>query len=168
LTEIANLGSLHLWKTENSERVFGDIHERDLRELAPGEHEVKWEAGTYRLGELMVVRPSRGRDSKTTRRFDVLGQCRAPDFGHQLLIGPPHEGILPMIYPQIAGPAYRQQSASEGVIPVGRGAEDVDHFEARPGQINEWTIPLPDELISAVRAATKRKPPEFAAPAVGK
>jgi hypothetical protein len=25
-------------------------------------------------------------------------------------------------------------------------------FEARPDQVNEWTITLPDELVSAVRA----------------
>jgi hypothetical protein len=28
-------------------------------------------------------------------------------------------------------------------------------FEARPGQINEYTISLPDELISIVRARLK-------------
>ena len=168
LTEIANLGGLHLWKTEKSEQVFGDILERELRERAPGEQDVKWEAGHYRIGELMVVRPARGQAFKMKRRFDVLGRCCAPNFGQQLLIGPPDEGVLPMIYPQIAGPGYSQQFASKDVIPKGRWADDVDHFEARPGQINEWTIPLPDELISAVRAATKRKPPQFAAPAVGK
>jgi hypothetical protein len=166
--EIANAGGVHLWKTEKSEKVFGDILERYLRELAPGDQEVRWEAGTYRLGELMVVRPTRGHDSKMTRRFDVLGQCMAPNVGHQLSNGPPHEGVLPMIYPQIAGPGHSQQFASTDMIPKSRWAEDVDHFEARPGQINEWTIPLPDELISAVRAATQRKPPQFAAPADSK
>jgi hypothetical protein len=28
-------------------------------------------------------------------------------------------------------------------------------FEARRGEINEWTVPLPDELIRAVREALK-------------
>ena len=28
-------------------------------------------------------------------------------------------------------------------------------FEARPGQVNEWTIPLPDELLEAVRKRLK-------------
>ncbi len=31
-------------------------------------------------------------------------------------------------------------------------------FEAHPGQVNEWTIPLPDALITAVRAALKVDP----------
>jgi hypothetical protein len=31
-------------------------------------------------------------------------------------------------------------------------------FEVRPGQVNEWTIPVPDELIKAVRAALKDGP----------
>jgi hypothetical protein len=31
-------------------------------------------------------------------------------------------------------------------------------FEARPGEVNEWTIPVPDALIKAVRAALKDGP----------
>ena len=38
-------------------------------------------------------------------------------------------------------------------------------FEARPGQVNEWTIPLPDALIKAVRAALKVDPAAKAKPA---
>jgi hypothetical protein len=46
-------------------------------------------------------------------------------------------------------------------------------FEARLGEVNEWTIPLPDELFKAVRAAlkvdpaAKPKPAEPAVPANG-
>ena len=37
--------------------------------------------------------------------------------------------------------------------------EKVDTaFEVRLGQVNEWTIPLPDELIAAVRALLKAAP----------
>ena len=35
-------------------------------------------------------------------------------------------------------------------------------FEARLGQVNEWTIPLPDELIKAVREALKVDSPDQA------
>jgi hypothetical protein len=28
-------------------------------------------------------------------------------------------------------------------------------FEARPDQVNEWTIPLPDEVIDAIRTRLK-------------
>jgi hypothetical protein len=37
-------------------------------------------------------------------------------------------------------------------------------FEARSGQVNEWTIPMPDELIGAVRAALKVNPAATAKP----
>ena len=58
-----------------------------------------------------------------------------------------------MIYPMIAGPMFRMQRDSLKSIPDAYWRQDVGHFEARPGQINEWTIPLPDELIQAVRQA---------------
>jgi hypothetical protein len=38
-------------------------------------------------------------------------------------------------------------------------------FEVRLGQVNEWTIPLPDELIEAVRAAIKADATDKAKPA---
>ena len=37
-------------------------------------------------------------------------------------------------------------------------------FEAHLGQVNEWTIPLPDELINAVREALKVDPTAKAKP----
>ena len=37
-------------------------------------------------------------------------------------------------------------------------------FEARVGKSNEWTIPLPDELIRAVREALKAKKSPAATP----
>ena len=41
-------------------------------------------------------------------------------------------------------------------LPAEFWREVQDRFEARPGQLNTWTIPLPDELIQAVRAHCSR------------
>jgi hypothetical protein len=151
-TEIVNSGGLHLWKTEHSERVFGDILESELREPLPSEQKVRWEPGTYRLAELMVVRPGRGQDvEKGRRRLDIIARSCPPGSGHAVSVEPPHEGVIPMIYSQIAGPGYGQQQASKDLILKDYWPEDLDHFEARPGQVNEWTIDLPEELIKAVR-----------------
>jgi hypothetical protein len=156
-TEIVNLAGLHLWKASKPKRVYGDIRERDLRELPPGAEVVKWEPGTYRLPELMVVRPDRGEDvEKGRRRYEVLAKISSAGYGHAQDEGqPPHAGIIGMIYPWIAGPPHRLQRDS--LLPVSDEywLKTVNHFEARPGRVNEWTIPLPDELITAVRAALK-------------
>jgi hypothetical protein len=34
-------------------------------------------------------------------------------------------------------------------------SKSVTNFEARSGQVNEWTIPLPNELIKAIRQKLK-------------
>jgi hypothetical protein len=120
-----------------------------------GDEELKWEPGTYRFAELMVVRPHRGQDiEKGRRRFDVLASICSPGFDMWQIEGePPHSGIIGMPYSQ--GPWFR---ATQSPTSVTYWSDVVDKFEVRPGQVNEWTIPLPDELIKAVRTALKRDP----------
>jgi hypothetical protein len=159
--EIVDLAGLHLWKAPKSTEVFADILDRDLREQAAGDEELKWEPGTYRFAELMVVRPHRGQDvEKGRRRFDVLASICSPGFDMWQIEGePPHSGIIGMPYSQ--GPWHR---APPSPTPVAYWSNVVDKFEARPGQVNEWTIPLPDELIAAARAALKSDPSAEAKP----
>jgi hypothetical protein len=153
--EIVDLAGLHLWKAAKSNEVFGDILDRDLREQAAGAEEWKWGPGTYRFDELMVVRPHRGQDvEKGRRRFDVLASICSPGFDMwQIEGGPPHSGVIGMPYSQ--GPWHR---ATPSPTTVAYWSNVVDKFEVRPGQVNEWTIPLPDALIKAVRAALKPDP----------
>ena len=51
------------------------------------------------------------------------------------------------------------QEAAKILEVPGEYWDNVDlGFEARLGQVNEWTIPLPDELLRAVREALKVDP----------
>jgi hypothetical protein len=173
--EFVDLAALHLWKAAKSKQTFGDILDRDLRQRPAGDVELQWERGSYQLAELMVIRPYPGRDvEKGRRRFDVLVSVCSSDYGHwcQEDVGPPGAGIIEMPYPQIAGHGTAAPFGSQGVVPEDYWDKTVAHFEARPGQVNEWTVPLPDELIKAVRAAlaadpgAKTNPPRPAAAAL--
>jgi hypothetical protein len=160
--EIVDLAGLHLWKAPKAQEVFGDILDRDLREQVAGDEELKWEPGTYCFPELMVVRPHRGQDvEKGRRRFDVLASICSPGFNHtcQIESEPPHSGLIGMPYSQVSGSGYAAwPHAPQIPTPLPFWSSFADKFEARPGQVNEWTISLPDELIKAVRAALKPDP----------
>ena len=61
--------------------------------------------------------------------------------------------------------AWQERGPDSSNSPRNSGTRSTLAFEARPGQVNEWTIPLPDELIKAVRAALKVDPAAKAKPA---
>jgi hypothetical protein len=165
--ELVDLAGLDLWRPEKAKHVYGDIVERNLRKLIPEHKEVKWEPGTYRLAELMVARPHQGEEvEEMTRRFEILVQTCPAEYGHRVDRGDNHRAWVDSIYSQMASPMYRKKrDATDITLPEEYWSKTVGHFEVRPGQINEWTIPLPDELIAAVRAALKPEPSDETKPA---
>src|SRR5262249_50589115 len=131
---------------------------------------VEFEIGTYGLSELIVLRPSRsGGVDPGRKRFDVLAAVRAPHFGRYMRVAaePPSDDEVRTASPLITRAIdWRTLSGSgAGYFPSTPTFElpneywlRVDNdFEAKLGQLNEWTIPLPDELIGAVREALKRE-----------
>jgi hypothetical protein len=140
---------------------FADLLERDLGESNPPGAPFDVDAGTYGLFELIALVPSRSRDIEAGRkRFDVLAAVFAPGHVHRIQLGlePPSKRDLETPEMMITGmePGLVQSTPSTDVPPeywqrVG------NEFEAKPGTTNEWTIPLPDELILAVRSALEAK-----------
>jgi hypothetical protein len=148
---------------------FADVVEADLEKAKPGLAALDFEIGTYGLSELIVLRPRQARVVSPGRReFDLLVAVRAPHYIrriHVALEPPSKKDFLRTRSPMITG-------ATDG---RGRGASYTDFtdstptielpkefwrrvdraYEASPGKSNEWTIPLPGELIQAVRQALK-------------
>ena len=48
-----------------------------------------------------------------------------------------------------------QLGQNDLILPWESSSLAARSFEARPGQVNEWTIPLTDELLEAVRKRLK-------------
>ena len=49
----------------------------------------------------------------------------------------------------------QQLGQNDLILPWESSSLAARSFEARPGQVNEWTIPLTDELLEAVRKRLK-------------
>jgi len=148
---------------------WADVLVEDLRDVNDPSEAMKWEPGTYGLNELIVLRPTQSPDVEAgRRRFDVLVAVSRPSFGHAIHLGakPPANTDLQTVYPMLAGPRYGQPNFDPGFhestptldLHSGYWREVDRRFEALPGQVNKWTVPLPDELIKAVREALKVDP----------
>jgi hypothetical protein len=150
----------------------------------PEPHELEWEPGFYGLDQLIVMRPTRSpAPEPERRRFDVLVSCFFSGYGPvtqvrgrnpgdafevgdgvQVRSGPPDRKDLDGHFWGAAQPTFMaQQGLGDGWQTTAPTLElpsdfwdQVDlGFELCAGQINEWTIPLPDQLIKAVREALK-------------
>jgi hypothetical protein len=151
----------------------------------PEPHELEWEPGTYGLDELIVMRPTRSPNVEAGRkRFDVLVASNVNNPLYTVAVGtaPPDKEDVDVFFRntigaglerpsgmaggmgggmrQIAPRAYKpfQYAAPTLMLPTEYWDQVELGFEARRGQVNEWTIPLPDELTKAVRDALKTEP----------
>jgi hypothetical protein len=84
-------------------------------------------------------------------------ECR-PNFQsrgllHDLRDDPPTENELKMSPGSWSG--QRTFESPYLQLPTSYLARIAHNFEARSGQVNEWEIPLPDELLNAIRAKLK-------------
>ena len=159
---------------------FADVLEADLEETTPPSATLDFEIGTYGLSELIVLRPRQSRDVVPGRReFELLVAVRAPHYIRRIHVAdkPPSEGDLRTKTPMIIGAtdgrirsaSYVGFTDSTPTIELSKAYWlRVDHeFEASPTQPNEWTIPLPDELVQAVREALKAENSRAPRPSAG-
>lgn len=107
-----------------------DVMTRDLRAVETPGDPVEWDVGEYELLSLAILRRHPGAPVQGDRvRFDVLALAQSP----------------------------RQSGSSTVSLPEAFWRGKSTSFEARPGQINVWMIPLPEELIQAARARLEDK-----------
>jgi hypothetical protein len=146
---------------------------------SPEPNELRWELGTYGLDRLYVLRPTRSPGAVPTRkRFDILVACFFGGSGPRVR----RSGSEPPDDQELSRSALGAGMGGWGAGGMGgmgggmrqmgmndewqdtRSTVDLpaDYwdkvdvaFEVRRGPANEWTVPLPDELIRAVREALK-------------
>jgi hypothetical protein len=159
LTEAVGFRGAYLWGPEAVPR-WADFPADDLRANKAPEETLRWERGAYELYGLLVLRPRESPGGGALRRFELLAAA-APVQG-----GPAPQAVFavrqdPPVGPeqnQAGGPDHDQPIPSPPLVKFPgwdeRRMKSI-RFEAKPGQINEWTVPLWDELLATVRASLK-------------
>jgi len=118
------------WTNGPGSPLYAEMLTADIKKLANQGDPVDWDTGDYQLMRLAVLRPIPAPPDKTDRtRFEVLAVVHLPS--------QPGLGTPTVPTPE----AFWQTQAA--------------HFVARREHVNQWTIPLPDELIKAVREKLK-------------
>jgi hypothetical protein len=154
-----------------------EVSSSDLREIKELAEAIEFEQGTYRLSGILVLRPSQPNDAKGGRRsFEVV--IASQPFARGILANPWWVWDRPLSNETADGPRTKAGPSPKGgrlkargdrpqqLFPLQQlGRTDLvlpweswrveSGFEARPGQVNEWTIALSDELLDAVRKRLK-------------
>jgi hypothetical protein len=156
-----NLAGLYFFCLQSSPReVRAAVLAKDIRAIQTPAKSFMWERGSYHLNSLIVLRPIRPAEGEGgIRQFQVLAEStswRGGGLGRPYRKKPPTEEELEKAGLGIVD-EMRIQSGDQLELPAAYWARLARSFEARPGQVNEWTIPLPDELIKAVRERLKAK-----------
>jgi hypothetical protein len=138
-------------------REWADIAERDIREFKGTEATIEIETGKHSLTQLLVLRPSQPQQSLQPglRRYQLL--AAASRWNSQPMISilaqPPD---LKLVEESGGAIGSVPQQSKRGVELPAQYWEKLAHFfDAKPGQSNDWTIPMPEVLCQAVRNAIK-------------
>ena len=159
LSEIFNAREgFYLWVPGGTNDFRASVLAKHVHAIEGPEPTLMWERGAYDLASLMVLRPLASSDSnKGIKHFGVLVETRrregAVGIVYEVRDGPPTEYTLTTSQRKVGPTTF--STAME--LPDEYWSRLDNSFQARPGQINEWTIPLPDELIKAVRETLKAK-----------
>ena len=113
--------------------IWWDMPESGLRDLKAPDETLQWERGTYSLSALYVLRPQPAPERKDLRHLELVVASLPP----------------------VSSISGRAIEAVRVELPSEYWSRTVAAFEARPAQVNTWTIPLPDELLAAVRESLK-------------
>jgi hypothetical protein len=154
-----------LWDLPGGSNVWAELRASDLRPIHQPEETMKWVRGTYRLATLFVLRPGESSLGESRRHFELVvsGAQGLRDGLNKLHISPglfvtawgeapPDEALLD---PFTARRLPPRTGPPNLVLPDDYWGTIATAFEARAGRVNEWTIPLPDELIATVRESLK-------------
>jgi hypothetical protein len=152
------------WSREPGSPEFAHALEEEIENANDHGTLASVEAGVYELIELLVLAPVRSKDvEEGVRRFNLVASARPPHHFRDLEVG----SKAPTKLSQEAASRFSlgvsafkpifDRPTSISTIALSRNfwVGDKNHFEVKPGQANEWTITLPDELSRVVRNALK-------------
>jgi hypothetical protein len=134
-------------RIDGVQRILGDIHSQVARSKSD---EVAIEEGCFLLRELVVLRPYGGQNAAVKRdRLEVLahtGATETSEFGVTTYTTDADDGNGPL-----GSPWPLHDFNGRVAVPRSYWRQLEGHFLVRSGQVNEWPLPLPDELTSFVR-----------------
>lgn len=146
--------------------IAADILGEDLRAASSPTATVSWEPGVYHLNTIVVMRPAPpvAQTPDSRKRFGVISACSSFGAAFTTIGQPTLHRIGPPTTTQLENPdadaPTRIPDWNWGEIPIQVPAEywttPSNRFEIRAGQKNEWTIPLPEQLVKAVRERLKQ------------
>jgi hypothetical protein len=152
------------WSREPGSPEFAHALEEEIENANDHGTLASVEAGVYELIELLVLAPVRSKDvEEGVRRFNLVASARPPHHFRDLEVA----SKAPTKLSQEAASRFSlgvsafkpifDRPTSISTIELSRNfwVGDKNHFEVKPGQANEWTITLPDELSRVVRNALK-------------
>jgi hypothetical protein len=166
LTEVVGSKHAYLWGPDAGPR-WADLAATHLREITAPEATLKWERGAYGLLNLLVLRPRESPPGGPLRRFELLAVVLpSQGFGTPGMIAGTSQNVFTVRQDPPVGPEEIQASRPNADMRIPspplvkfpeQNAAPMNsvRFEAKPGQVNEWTIPLWDELVTAVRESVK-------------
>ncbi len=158
----------YLWSKPGQQAVSAELWNKDL--VLPDESTgpFLWEVGTYQISSMLVLRPTPDPAvSATRKRYQVVAGLTTPGAiprqGFVIRTEPP-ESDRPDGKTQERGGDHTDFASAIQTkrIPPGRDSQVFrgvgeawgnasGGLEIRPGQVNEWTVSLWDELITLVR-----------------
>jgi hypothetical protein len=152
LAEILVPGAPYLWATApvptfTRRAAILTSHVRTIGERA---EPLKWERGTYRLADLIVLRPFPSTaDNAARQQFDILRICSSwpNDRIYALHPQPPTDDDL-----KNGRSVGNVRTSGPQDLAIESWRTDAARFDAGPDRTNEWTIKLPDKLTKVVRA----------------
>jgi hypothetical protein len=154
--EVGGLKAPVIWGPQSAENLWVDISAHDIVEAEAPEKPLEMLAGNYELNKLFVLRPAATADGGSHRHFELLAASTAgmSQLHFAVRDAPPseqeeNEQDFGRFGPPIPASLWVAPPGQDG--PLG----GTTGFEARPGQVSEWTIPLWDELLTTVRESLK-------------
>jgi hypothetical protein len=152
--------------------LWASLPEGDLSPIPEPEGSLQWEWGSYRLSGVLVLRPTVTEKNQAGRMTFEVVIASDPSTqmgmmnGTYLVSGRPPtdaadgsrgKGARSDARPVDFNPLGQlaRPGLTEIVVPWEPWSRTATTFEARPGQVNEWTIPLPDEVLDAIRQRLK-------------
>jgi hypothetical protein len=159
LAEVLDPQKLYVWGNASGGTPWADLLYTNLPTPAEREGSLDWQQGSYQLHALLVLRPNPVSRGEARKHFEILTAAFPPPLPNSKLHlisreGPPTDKELAQ------GMSFQRMLrflSSPNVTDEYR-SRIATAFEARPGATNEWTLPLPEELIESVRTKVKAAP----------
>jgi hypothetical protein len=148
-------------------REWADVVEKEIREIDDPSATIEMEIGKHSLSQLLVLRAGGPQKDLAPgqRRYELLAATNVSN-NPPMINFPGQPPDLKLLEETSGSKKFGVHPSRQTVmVPHDYWQKLTWAFEAKPGQTNEWTIPVPDQLAQAVRKALKADREPTAKPA---